>query len=299
MRYTMKDDRTLAIAIDSIFYTTIQEFLDDFIPSRKIQHLLIQNKWLRMDGNPVKREDDIMGLNLEINLYPETYAYQPADMKPDVVYEDELLLVVNKPKEVLVHDDGNDIDCLSRWVEGYYVDRPYIAAQPLHRLDKETTGLVAYSKSIIFQPLLDKYLSEKQLRRYYLAFVKGRLDPGTSLTIDKPIGRDRHDAAKRIVNKNGQRALTKARSLGYSKKGYTIMRCVLYTGRTHQIRVHLANEQLPILNDSLYGVRSDLCIRMGLMADELEFYHPLKEENVLIEADLPNDLAKLYFEVIH
>ena len=77
------------------------------------------------------------------------------------------------------------------------------------------------------------------------------------------------------------------------------MRCVLDTGRTHQIRVHLANEQLPILNDSLYGVRSDLCIRMGLMADELEFYHPLKEENVLIEADLPNDLAKLYFEVIH
>lgn len=298
MRYTMKDDRTLAIAIDSLFHTTIQEFLDDFIPSRKIQHLLIQNKWLKMDGNPVKREDDIMGLNLEINLYPETYSYQMSSMNIDVVYEDELLLVVNKPKDVLVHGDGSDVDCLSRWVEGYYADSPYIAAQPLHRLDRETTGLVAFSKSIIFQPLLDKYLSEKQIRRYYLAFVKGKLNPGTSLTIDKPIGKDRHDASKRIVNKNGQRALTKARSLGYSKKGYSIMRCVLDTGRTHQIRVHLASEQLPILNDSLYGISSDLCIRMGLVADELEFYHPLKEENVLIEADLPNDLAKLYFEVI-
>lgn len=77
-----------------------------------------------------------------------------------------------------------------------------------------------------------------------------------------------------------------------------MLRCVLDTGRTHQIRVHLASEKLPILNDSLYGVESNLCIRMGLVADELEFYHPLKEEMENIDHELPNDLRKLYFEVL-
>lgn len=297
MNYRTKG-KILEIDIDSLFYSNIQEFMDAFIPSKKIQHLLIQNKWLKMDGNPVKREDDIMGLHLEIELYPESYCYEKCSHDIDVVYEDEIVLIVNKPKGVLVHSDGGDEDCLSRWVESYYAETPYISAQPVHRLDRDTTGLVMFSKSVIFQPLLDKYLSEKQIRRYYLAFVKGKINPDTSMTIDKPIGKDRHDSSRRIVNKNGQRALTKVRSLGYSKKGYSILRCVLDTGRTHQIRVHLSNEKMPILNDALYGVSSDLCIRMGLMADELEFYHPLKEENVLVECDLPNDLSRLYFEVV-
>lgn len=298
MKYTL-EDKILKIDISSLFNEKIQDFFDEFIPSKKMQHLLIQNKWIMLDGNPCKREDYIVGINLEINIYPEEYVYEKIDCKLDVVYEDEIILVVNKPKGVLVHSDGLDGDTLTKWVESYYVDRPYISALPLHRLDKETSGLVMFSKSIVFQPLLDKLLSEKQIRRSYLAFVKGKMDKDASMIINEPIGKDRHNANKRVCYKGGQSALTKVRSLGYSKKNnYSVLRCILDTGRTHQIRVHLAYKHFPILNDTLYGEESKLCIRMGLMADELDFFHPLRQEMLNVECELPNDLSKLYFEVL-
>ena len=164
MKYTL-DKTWLHIEIESLFVKTIQEFFDVYIPSKKIQHLLIQNKNILLDGNPVKREDDIVGIHLDINVYPEKYNYISNDYKLDVVYEDEFILIVNKPKDILVHSDGNDELTLTKMVESYYADRNYISALPIHRLDKQTSGLVVYSKSVIFQPLLDKLLSEKKIRR--------------------------------------------------------------------------------------------------------------------------------------
>ena len=298
MNYRL-DERILKIDVDTLFNETIQSFLDEFVPSKKMQHLLIQNKWIRLDGNPVKREDDIAGLWLELNIYPEEYAYGPADNVPQIVYEDEIMVIVNKPKDVLVHSDGSSEDSLSRWLEAYYMDRPYIAVQPIHRLDKETSGLVVFCKSVVFQPLLDKLLSEKQVRRHYLAFVRGIMEKDSVMTIDKAIGKDRHNPNRRVIYKDGQEAITMVRSLGCSRKyNCSILRCTLDTGRTHQIRVHLASEGYPILNDSLYGINSSLCLRMGLMAEAVEFYHPLKQELLKIDTDLPNDLAKLYYEVL-
>lgn len=298
MEYKLEKN-ILKISIASLFNETVQSFLDDFVPSKKMQHLLIQNKWITMDGNLVKREDDIAGMELEINIYPEVYDYRKCDGKPDIVYEDEIIVIVNKPKEVLVHSDGNEEDTLTGWLQSYYSDRPYICVQALHRLDRETSGLVAFSKSMVFQPLLDKLLSEKQIRRYYLAFVKGTVERNRSFNIDKPIGKDRHDPKKRIVYKDGQQALTRVKSLGYSRsRNFSILRCSLDSGRTHQIRVHLSSEGLPILNDPLYGIKSDLLVRMGLLADEMEFYHPLKQEMLNVDIDLPNDMARLYFSVV-
>ena len=296
MQYKL-EDKTLNIKIESIYNKTIQEFLDEFIPSKKYQHLLIQNKWITMDGNPVKREDEICGEYLNIIIYPNNNVYKKIDYKIDIVYEDEICVVVNKPKGLLVHSDGNDEITLTDYVKSHYADEGYVDIQPIHRLDKETTGLVLFSKSIIFQPLLDKLLSEKKIRRYYLAFVKGKIKIGESFTIDKPIGKDRHNSNKRVVTKNGQAALTKAKCLG-SKSNISILRCYLDTGRTHQIRVHLSYIGYPIINDDLYGVRDKALIRMGLIADELEFFHPLKEESINVECILPNDMAKIYNEVI-
>ena len=299
MEYTL-DGRWLHISVDSLFVKTIQEFFDSYIPSKKIQHLLIQNKHILLDGNPVKREDDIVGLDLDLCLYPEEKKKEKLDLKLDVVYEDEILLIVNKPKDLLVHSDGNGEMTLTKIVESYYYDRDEIVPLPIHRLDKETSGLVVYSKSPVFQPLLDQLLSQKQIRRNYLAFCEGKMDVGTIQTIDKPIGKDRHDSSKRIVHKGGQNAVTKIRCVACNRrKDYSVLMCTLETGRTHQIRVHLASIGHPILNDELYGKKSDLCIRMGLFAESIEMYHPLKEDTMEVEGSLPKDLEKLYREALH
>ena len=288
-------EKELNIKISSIAYKTVQDFFDEFIPSSKIQHLLVQNKWIKIDGKNVKREDEIKGDILSINIYPYDNEYKKTDYKIDVVYEDEFIIVVNKPKDILVHSDGNSEITLADYVKSYYSDKLYIDVTPIHRLDKETSGLIVFSKSKIFQPLFDKLLEEKQIRRHYLAFTSGEFIQD-SKTIDLPIGKDRHNPNKRIIYKNGQPAVTKLIKIA-SKKNISIIRCILDTGRTHQIRVHLASENLPILNDSLYGIKSNKIIRMGLIADELEFYHPIKEEMIELEIPLPNDLSKLYEEV--
>ena len=299
MEYS-REGRFLNIKVDSLYYETIQDFFDALIPSKKVQHLLIQNKDILLDGNPVKRESDIAGLTLSVNLYPEDHETpERTDLQIDIVYEDEILLVVNKPKELLVHSDGNEEMTLTKMVWSHYADTPYIRPLPIHRLDRNTSGLVVYSKSPVFQPILDKMLNEKQIRRYYLAFTEGIMEEGKSVTIDKPIGKDRHNSGRYVVAKNGQKALTKVRSLGCNKKNnYSVLRCALDTGRTHQIRVHLSSIGYPILNDDLYGRPSKLCIRMGLLADYLEFFHPLKEESLSVDSPLPNDLSELYFRAV-
>ena len=289
MKYIL-EDKILKIEIASLFNEKVQDFFDEFIPSKKIQHLLIQNKWITLDGNPCKRDDFIVGMNLEINIYPELYEYHESKHKLDVVYEDEIILVVNKPKGVLVHSDGNDEDTLTEWVKAYFIDRPYVSAYPLHRLDKETSGLVMFSKSIIFQPLLDKLLSEKQIRRSYLAFVKGKMERNASMVINEPIGKDRHNANKRVVYKGGQSALTKVRSLGYSKKNdFSILRCILDTGRTHQIRVHLAYIGYPVHNDPVYSNKTCTDFGQFLHSAYLKFKHPITGEMLEFSSKLPEE----------
>ena len=286
----------LEIECSSLFYSTVQEFFDHLIPSKKYQHLLIQNKWILLDGNPVKRETELQGQTLSIRLYPETYYYEvKTSVEPEIIYEDELFLVVNKKAGMLVHDDGNHKLTLSDIVESYMA-RNYLlgSANPIHRLDVETQGMVVFSKSVIFQALIDQLLAKKQIKRDYIAFVEGRIEEGERIAIDAAIAKDRHNPKKQRVSKTGQNAKTVVHGI-YAHNDYSVVKCELKTGRTHQIRVHLESIGHPILNDELYGRPSKKTENMGLVANHLEFYHPLKEDVIKLDCDMSYDLRKIYY----
>ncbi|MGN1054392.1 MAG: RluA family pseudouridine synthase, partial [Erysipelotrichaceae bacterium] len=163
---------------------------------------------------------------------------------------------------------------------------------PIHRLDKETQCVVLFSKSVIFQALLDQLLTYKHIRRTYLAFVDGYIRKGERIVIDAPIGKDRHSKSKQRVAQNGKEAKTIVTGVD-TNGNYSIVECELKTGRTHQIRVHMAHIGHPILNDDLYGKPSKLCKDMGLVAVMIDFYHPLKEDMMEVEGYISSDLRKL------
>jgi len=279
MEYTYSN-KWIYISLKDNEYLTIQDFFNVYIPSKKYQHLLIQNKNILLDNHPVKRETVLNGTILSINIYPDTFI-QCKKILPSlkVIYEDELILVVDKPEGMLVHSDGNENITLTDLVRNYLPN--YCEALPIHRLDKETRGLVLFSKSPIFHPLLDKMLNDKFINRKYLAFCLGKLS-SKEFSISKPIGKNRHDANKMIISSSGDKAITRVREKQVIENKYSIVECTLLTGRTHQIRVHLSSIGCPIINDELYGVKSNIIPHMGLIAYKISLKHPLTNKNIEI-----------------
>ncbi|MBB5183621.1 RluA family pseudouridine synthase [Catenisphaera adipataccumulans] len=199
----------------------------------------------------------------------------------DIVYEDAVCIVVNKPPFLLVHNDGSHPDNLQDRVNGY-LDQcgwPH-PAQAVHRIDYETSGLVLFCKNPFFQSKWDAMMSEHEIRKEYLCCIHGRL-PQKTMTIRKPIGRDRHDARRMIVQPHGKTAVTHLKQLD----GH-LVHARIETGRRHQIRIHLAAIGHPIVNDALYGKVVD---QRGLLlqSSRLVFTHPLTAET--IDLHLPAD----------
>lgn len=271
----------MIIKISSIPFETIDEFLEFYVPSKKMRHLLFQNQWIKIDGNKISKNELLIGNNLEIKIYTTFINRMPnsrAKCEVEIIYEDPLLVVVNKPTGILVHDDGSVNTNLQRMLDSFYRMRGNeITVQPLHRLDRETTGLVAFSKSPVFQPLFDKMIADKKIQRKYLAIVDGLIPRNRRYVFSDRIGRNRHDSSRRVVTKSGMEAKTYVVSLG-TYSNLTLLECTLDTGRTHQIRVHLSFHGMPIINDELYGKKNSFIEKMGLFGNELVFVHPITEE---------------------
>ena len=272
---------------------TVQDLLDDLIPSKKVQHSLMQDRLLLVGDAVPGRNTDLAGNTVRIRLNsPKTRAgaYTGA---PAVLYEDELLLAVHKVRDLLVHTDGSGEDTLTDMVDMMY-EGTGIEPHALHRLDRDTEGIVLFSKSEIFQPLFDKMMSEKLIKRIYQAVVKGHF-PEKGMDIDLPIGRDRHNSGRYLVSRTGKDAVTHARLEGYLRdEDASLVTCILETGRTHQIRVHLSHSGFPILNDRLYGMPSDAIDRMGLRAVKVNILHPFTKQDIIIEDHIPPDWEPVF-----
>lgn len=267
--------------------------------SRSFITNLIKNGDVLVNGNQVKP-----GYSLKLNdqIYvainePKSLDLEPVNLDLDIVYEDSNLLVVNKPEGLVVHPaesyDGPTLvhgllyqsDELSS-ING--VKRPGI----VHRIDKDTSGLLIVAKNDIAHQRLSEAFSKHEVKRIYTALVYGKIDVPKGV-IDMPIGRHRTNRLKMAVDPEGKRAVTHFKVLEQFEK-YTLIECELETGRTHQIRVHMAHIGYPIVGDPIYGPK-DVIGDTGqfLHAHTLTFVHPIKNEHMTFTVDMPESFKQM------
>lgn len=208
------------------------------------------------------------------------------DIILNILYEDEWMIIVNKPSGIPVHPSMDHFeDSLSNAIK-YYYDSIGIhkKIRPVNRLDKDTSGIVIFAKSEYIQENLKNYQKE------YLGIACGHLE-GIG-TIDAPIARKEKSIIERCINENGDSAITHYEVIkNIDDKNITLVKCILETGRTHQIRVHMAHIGHPLLGDSLYGTHSDLINRQALHAYHISFIHPVTRKKIDIVCELPEDMT--------
>ncbi|WP_050614110.1 RluA family pseudouridine synthase [Bacillus testis] len=214
----------------------------------------------------------------------------PCYMDLMVLYEDEHLMVLNKPAGIETHpSQPGQIDSLLNGA-AYIMQAAGETGElrHIHRLDQDTTGAILFSKHALAGALLQRMLDERKIKRTYRALVHGAIDPKEG-TITANIGKDRHHATRRRVSPTGQPAVTHYRTLHYDPAAkLSLVECRLDTGRTHQIRVHLSSIGHPLAGDRLYG-GTPIFPRQALHAAKLEFVHPLTEAKLTIEAPYLDD----------
>ena len=223
------------------------------------------------------------------------------EMPLDIVYEDDDCIIINKPSGLVVHPGaGNFSGTLVNGLMHYTKDlsdvngdiRPGI----VHRIDKDTSGIMIVAKNNKAHEILSDALSRHEIKRDYIALLKGEF-PSDTATVDAPIGRDPSNRKKMAVtSKNSKEAITHVRVLKRFK-GYTLVKCSLETGRTHQIRVHMAYIGYPIVNDPLYGIGESTEFGQFLHSTSIDFTHPRTHEHMHFEVDLPKEFSD-YLETL-
>lgn len=273
----------------------LRDYLLSFYLSKsKIYKLFLEKKVL-VNGE-FKNESlqlnkgDIVSISLD-----EEIDFKPIDKPIDILYEDDYLLIINKPSGIIIHSEDKNEESLSDYVAGYYKKQGlHLNVRYAHRLDKETTGVIVYCKDILSHAYMNHYISTHEIKREYRCLVQG-YPKEKSASLCYPIGSNRHDSKKMVVSKNGKEAITNFELL-YKYKGYSLLRVILETGRTHQIRLHLSHYGNPLLGDSLYGGQKMKINRVALHSYKIEFIHPVTKEKISVVANVPQDMKSLMRE---
>ena len=288
------------------FDAVLAELFPDFSRSRLAGW--IKSGDALLDGQVTRPRESVRGgeaVSLIAALSIETEAV-PQDIPLDVLYEDDAVFVINKPAGLVVHPgagnpDGTMVNAL------LYRDpslKTLARAGIVHRLDKDTSGVMVVARTVPAQTKLVEMLSERDVHRQYLAVVAGPMVSGG--TADFPIDRHPRDRIRMGVREDGRDAITHYR-LRERFRAHTALECRLETGRTHQIRVHMQHIKHPIIGDSLYGGALKLpkgateelvgglrgFKRQALHAEVLEFAHPITGQPVRAEAPVPDDMQAL------
>ena len=235
-------------------------------------------------------------VELEMRPTQESQAFRAESIALDVIYEDPHLLVVNKPAGLVVHPaPGNWSGTLLNALLGRDASAAHVPrAGIVHRLDKDTSGLMVVARSRAAMDALVRMISAREVHRNYLALAKGRWQGPAEREVSAAIGRDPRNRLRMAVvdltRQAGKTARTDIRLLDQGQS-HCLVRCTLHTGRTHQIRVHMAHIGLPLVGDGLYGGAPDLGLeRQALHAFQLGFDHPIDGRPLSFDACLPPDM---------
>ena len=289
--------------------TRIDRYISHNIDSLTRSYLqkMIKEGCVTANGKPVKpsyslKAGDQIAFTLPESIEPNIEA---EDISLDIIYEDEDLLIVNKPKDMVVHPaaghyTGTLVNAVMFHCKGNLsgingVMRPGI----VHRIDKDTSGSLIICKNDLAHNGIAEQLKDHSIKRIYHAIVYGELTEDG--TVDKPIGKDPKDRLKMAVVPNGKSAVTHFHVLK-QLKGYTYISCRLETGRTHQIRVHMASIGHPILGDDSYGPKNPKIKGLEgqtLHAKVLGFIHPDTKEYMEFDSELPDYFKELLSKLSH
>lgn len=278
-------------------YVNLHELLKShFQISDRLLAKLKHEKKLFINGEKVTVKTPLSKgdyVEIDLDFLEDNSNIVPTKMNLDILFEDDSMLIINKPAKVPVHPSMDHFeDSLSNGVR-FYFDEIGLKRKirPVNRLDKDTSGIVIFAKNEYVQECLVRQMKSNQFVKEYIAVCSGVFQKQNG-TINAPIARKENSIIERCVAEAGDRAITHYEVLK-STNDYSIVKCILETGRTHQIRVHLAYIGHPLLGDTLYGTPSSLIHRQALHAYKVKFMHPISLKPIELTAKIPNDIENI------
>lgn len=277
---------------DNVLHVLKEQFL---LSDRLITKLKKSNKIYLNDLPTYTKKSVTVGdtVSVLIDFEEDNSNIVASNIPLNIIYEDDYLLVINKPANIAIHPSILHFDnSLSNGVK-FYFDKLGLKKKIriVNRLDRNTSGIVVFAKNEYIQECLIKQMKTKELKKEYLAIAKGILE-SKSDTLNFPIARKEGSIIERTVSSDGDSAITHYDVIK-EFNNLSLVHIVLETGRTHQIRVHFSYIGHPILGDTLYGSPSELINRQALHSYKLTFIHPVTKKVLSLEAPLPNDIENI------
>lgn len=295
----MNTEMILKYIVTNNNYNNINSILKDYLNiSNRLFVKLINSNMVFLNGKNVDtrtkvNKNDVITVNLDL---PEDNSnIIPTYIPLDILYEDNWLLILNKSAGIAVHPSLLHYDdSLSNGVK-YYFDSIGLKKKirPINRLDYNTSGIVLFAKSEYIQEMLSIQMQNNQFKKEYLCLVDGILKKKSGI-LDFPITRKDGSIIERCVSSDGKPSITRYSILEeFENQNFSLVKCILETGRTHQIRVHFSHIGHPLIGDTLYGNSSTLINRQALHSYKASFIHPITKKELTIISPLAEDINRL------